>query len=175
MKTLLLLAVLCPLTVLARLGENETQAKTRYGNAVPELIGPNEKPLLPGARELAYNFEGWRVRAAYVGNITHRIEYVKIENGQPKAITEDEVQAVLAAEAGKYKWREEKPRTGYDSLNKLQTAVEGRKWERTDHALASLKLNLVLTLESRDADKIEKKAAKAAGAATPTPGGKPKF
>jgi len=158
----------------ARLGENEAQSKTRYGNPAPELIGANEKPLMLGAKEHAYNFEGWRIRAAYVGGVTHRIEYIKIENAQPKAMTEDELQAVLTAEAGKYKWREDKPRTGYDSLNKLQTAVEGRKWERTDHAFASLKMNLVLTLESRDADKHEKKAAKAAGA-TPPPGAKPKF
>lgn len=171
---LLLAAVLYPLALHARLGENEAQAKSRYGDPTPDLIGANEKPLLTGAKELAYYFEGWRIRAAYVNGLTHRIEYVKIENGQPKAIDKDEVQAVLEAEAGKYKWREEKPRTGYDSLNKLQTAVEGRKWERTDHAMGSLKLNLVLTLESRDADKLEKKAAKSAGA-TPKPGAKPKF
>ncbi len=173
---LLLLAALNPLTLHARLGENESQAKARYGDNVPELIGQNEKPLLPGARELAYNFQGWRVRAAYVGGVTHRVEYIKLsEAGPPKVMTEDELQAVLSAEAGKYKWREEKPRTGYESLNKLQTAVEGRKWERTDHALASLKLNLVLTVESREADKIEKKAAKASGSAPPVPGAAPKF
>ncbi|MEQ1859747.1 MAG: hypothetical protein ABMA13_07425 [Chthoniobacteraceae bacterium] len=171
---LILLVLSLPAIAHARLGENETQAKTRYGAAVPELIGPNEKPLMPGAKELAYNFEGWRIRAAYVGGVTHRIEYIKLENSQPKPISEAEIEAVLAAEAGKYKWREEKPRTGYDSLNKLQTAFEGRKWERTDHALGSFKLNLVLTLESRDAEKLEKKAVKAAGG-TPAPGAKPKF
>ena len=155
----------------ARLGENEPQSKARYGEPVPEMIGGNEKPLMLGAKELAYNFQGWRVRAAFVGGTTHRIEYIKIENNQPKAMTEEELQAVLEAEAGKYKWREDKPRTGYDSLNKLATAVDGRKWERSDHALASLKMNLVLTLDSKDADKHEKKAAKA----TPAPATKPKF
>lgn len=173
MKLLFLGLTLCA-SAHARLGENETQSKTRYGNPMSELIGANEKPLMLGAKELAYNFEGWRIRAAFVGGVTHRIEYVKIENSQPQAMTEDELQAVLTAEGGKFKWREDKPRTGYDSLNKLQTAVEGRKWERTDHALASLKMNLVLTLDSRDADKHEKKAAKSAGA-TPAPGAKPKF
>lgn len=174
MKTLLLLAVLGPLTLHARLGENEGQAKARYGEPVPELIGQNDKPLIPGAKELAYNFQGWRVRAAYLNGITHRIEYIKLpESGQPKPITEEELQAVLDAEAGRFKWREEKPRTGYESLNKLQTAVEGRKWERTDHALASLKLNLVLTLESRDTEKLEKKAAKVPAKGTPP--GAPKF
>ena len=128
MKTLLLIAALCPLTIHARLGENEARAKARYGEPTPDLIGPNDKPLIAGAKEHAYNFQGWRVRAAYVGGITHRIEYIKLpENGQFKPFTEDELQAVLTAETGKYKWREDKPRTGYDSLNKLQTAVEGRK------------------------------------------------
>lgn len=175
MKIFLLLAVLCPLTLQARLGENEAQAKARYGESVPELIGPNEKPLIPGGKEAAYHFQGWRVRAAYLNGVTHRIEYIKLpENGQTKPITEEELQAVLEAEAGKFKWHEEKPRTGYESLNKLQTAVEGRKWERTDHALASLKLNLVLALESRDAEKLEKKAAKTPAKASP-PTGTPKF
>lgn len=176
MKTLLLVTALCPFTLHARLGENEAQAKARYGGPQAELVGQNEKPLMPGAKELAYNFQGWRVRAAYVGGATHRIEYIKLpENGQPKPLTEDELQAVLAAEVGKFKWREEKPRTGYEALNKLQTAFEGRKWERTDHARANLKMNLVLTIESRDVDKLEKKAAKSAPAPAPTPPGTPKF
>lgn len=173
-KTLLLLCLLAPLIAHTRLGENEAQAKARYGSPNPELIGEKETPLLTGAKELAYHFEGWRIRAAYVNGITHRIEYVKIEGGKPKAMTEEEVQAALAAEAGRFKWREEKPRTGYDALNKLQTAFEGRKWERSDHAHATLKANVVLTLDSRDADKLEKKAAKASGRGAPAPA-TPKF
>jgi hypothetical protein len=175
MKLLLVSFLLVCAAAHARLGENEAQSKARYGEPADGLIGATEKPLMLGAKELAYNFEGWRVRVAFAGGVTHRIEYVKLpDNGQTKPLTEAEVQAVLAAEAGKAKWREEKPRTGYDSLNKLQTAIDGRKWERTDHALANLKLNLVLTLQSRDADKLEKKLAKTTGA-TPAPGAAPKF
>ena len=53
------------------------------------------------------------------------------------------------------------------NLNALKTLFDGRNWERSDHAMATLKLNLLLVLESRDADTIEKKLAKQAAAAKP--------
>jgi hypothetical protein len=160
----------------ARLGENEAQSKARYGEPNAALIGGNDKPLIPGAPELAYQFEGWRIRAAFVNGVTHRIEYVKIpENGQLKPLTDAEIEAVLAAEKDKYRWREEKPRTGYQALNDLKEAFEGRRWERSDHAEAVLKMKILFVLQSKDADKLEKQMAKNAGKATPAPGNVPKF
>jgi hypothetical protein len=160
----------------ARLGENEAQSKTRYGEPNADLISANDKPLIPGATELAYNFQGWRVRAAFVNGITHRIEYAKIpEGGQLKPLTDAEVEAVLAAEKDKYKWREDKPRTGYQVLNDLKTAFDGRRWERSDHADAVLKLKILLVVQSKDVEKIEKQLTKAPVKATPAPPGVPKF
>lgn len=171
----LIAAVILP-SAHARLGENEAQSKGRYGEPNAALIGANDKPLIPGATELAYNFEGWRIRAAFVNGITHRIEYVKIpENGQVKPLTDAEVEAVLAAEKDKYRWREEKPRTGYQALNDLKEAFDGRRWERSDHADAVLKMKILLVLQSSDAEKLEKQIAKNAGKATPVPGNVPKF
>ncbi len=174
MKTTRLLPVLCILLATqpahARLGETEAQSQARYGAPQPELIGQNDKPLLPGAKEVAYNYQGWRVRAALVAGVTKRIEYAKLpENGVPKQLTEPEVLAVLDAEKGTFKWKEDKPRTGNEGLDALKKAFEGRKWERNDHARAKLVVNLLLVLETRDADEIEKKLAKtpAKGAATP--------
>ena len=45
-------------------------------------------------------------------------------------------------------------------MNALQTLFEGRVWERSDHALATIKANVVMVLESREADALEKKLAK---------------
>lgn len=145
----------------ARLGEAEAQSQARYGAPTPELSAPNDKPLLPGAKEVIYNFSGYRVRAAFVNNVTVRIEYAHLpENGALKQLTDSEIKVILEAEKATYSWKEEKPKTGNKGLDALQTFAEGRKWERNDHARATLKLNLLLELEARDADSIEKKLAR---------------
>jgi hypothetical protein len=152
----------------ARLGESEAQAQTRYGAPTPELAFPSDKPLLPGAKEVIYNFQGWRVRAAFVNDVTVRIEYAHLpENNAPKQISEPEVKTILDAEKGKFSWREQKPRTGYQELNALKALFDGRVWERSDHAQAKLKYKLLFELETRDADTIEKKLAKQLPASTP--------
>jgi hypothetical protein len=163
-------------TALARLGETEAQSQARYGAPTPELTAPTDKPLLEGAKEVIYNHEGWRVRAAFLNNTTARIEYVHLpENGVPKPITEDEAKAILDAEKAGYGWREEKPRTGVKELNSLKTALEGRRWERSDHALATLKLNLLFVLETREVEAYEKKLGRSSkGTPLPKPG-VPKF
>ena len=160
----------------ARLGETEAQSQQRYGAPVPELVGPTDKPLLAGAKEAAYNFQGWRIRAAFVGGATARIEYVHLpENNAPKPIGEAEIEAILDGEKGKFTWREEKPKTGNKDLNALKTMFDGRRWERNDHALASLKANLLLTLELHEVEAYEKKLAKPPKNSTPAPAGVPKF
>ena len=165
-----------PFSLQARLGETEQQAKARYGDPVDGLVGANDKPLLPGSKELAYNFQGWRVRSAFVNGVTHRIEYAKIpEGGTPKPLTDQEVEALLEAEKGTYKWREQKPRTGYEALNQLAETFSGKTWERSDHADAKLLLKLLFVAQSKDAEKLEKDLAKKVGKATPVPSKVPKF
>lgn len=160
-----------------RLGESEAQSQSRYGAPVAELIGAQEQPLLTGARELAYSFQGWRIRVAFLNGAAARLEYAKIpEGGVPKKLTEAEVQTILEAEKGNFRWREEKPRTGYAGLNALKTAFEGRLWERSDHATARLKYELVMVVDSREVEAYEKKQARSGGKAPATPApGVPKF
>ena len=163
----------------ARLGETEAQSQARYGEPTPQYASQTDKPLMAGAKEVIYFFQGWRVRAAFANNATVRIEYAHVPEGAvPKNIGEAEAKAILEAEKGTFSWREQKPKTGDKNLNALKTYFDGRNWERSDHALATLKLNLLLILESHDADTIEKKLAKQAGAkpgATPAPPVVPKF
>ena len=170
------LVILCTASAYARLGETEEQSRIRYGEAVEGLVGPNDKPLISGAKELAYNFQGWRIRAAFANGVTHKIEYVKIpDGGTLKPVTDEEVQALLEAEKGTYKWREQKPRTGNDGLDKLKETFDGKIWERSDHADAKLVMKLILVVQSRDAEKLEKELAKKAGKAAPVPPKVPKF
>ena len=86
---------------------------------------------------------------------------------------------MLEGEKGKFAWREEKPRTGYKELNSLKALFEGRQWERSDHARAALKAELLLIVESREAADLENKFSKGAGKpgkATPSGApGVPKF
>jgi hypothetical protein len=160
----------------ARLGETEAQSSARYGEPNPDLVKGDEKPLIAGAKELAYFFEGWRVRVALVGDRTHRIQYVKVEDGAPKPIKEEEIEALLEAEKGNSRWREQKPRLGNEGLNKLKETFDGRRWERGDNATAKLlHLGHVLEFESRDAEKLEKKLSKTLPKATPAPKKLPGF
>jgi hypothetical protein len=179
---------LCATPAFARLGETEAQSKARYGEEQPDLIGANDKPLLVGAKEAAYFFQGWRVRAAFVNGVTHKIEYAKlvdgtpttldatvleafVKQGGPRKIKPEEITTILEAEKGQanYRWREVKPRTGNDVLDALKKTFDGRVWERSDNAQAKVVFDLVIQLESRDADKLEKQLAKAASKATPAP------
>lgn len=169
-------AIFVPLSALARLGETEAQSQARYGEPVEGMIGGDEKPLLPGATERVYNFQGWRVRAAFVGGSTVRIQYVHIENSAPKKLSEAETKTLLEAERGKYAWREERSKNAGIAAEVEKAIKAGfslNKWERTDHAKAELALGIAMQFEARDSDAIEKKLAKTAAVSKPAGGNPP--
>ena len=161
----------------ARLGETEGQSQQRYGQAREDLTGPNDRPLMPGALERAYEYEGWRVRAAFAGGVCVRIEYVHMpQDGLPQKIADSEIAAILNAEKANFSWREEKATKQPGAAGDIEKAIKGalnvRKWQRSDHAIAELALGLVIKMESRDAKEIERKLAKLAKE-KPAPGTKP--
>lgn len=154
-----------PSIVHARLGETEGQSQQRYGQPREGLLGPADKELMPGSIEKAYEYQGWRVRAAFVNGTCVRIEYAHLpENNLPKQIAEQEISAILEAEKGKFSWKEEKATKQTGPAGDLEKALKGafgvRKWGRSDRATADLALGLVLKLHSRDADVLAKKLAK---------------
>lgn len=166
MKTIAFLLLLSS-SALARLGETEAESTKRYGAPTTTLAAPTDKTLLEGAKEVTYSYEGWRVRVAFLNGKAARMEYAKLpEGGALKKLSETEVNAILEAEKGQnsFRWKEEKPRTGFEGLNKLQTAVQGRRWERSDHAIAKLLFDLVVVLEGREVEAYEKKLARQSGA-----------
>jgi hypothetical protein len=148
----------------ARILETEGQSQLRYGQPREDLTGPNDKPLMPGAVEKAYEYQGWRIRAAFVGAICHRIEYAHLPvDGQLVQVTDAEVAKILEAEKGTSSWKEEKSKTPFElkGLEKgLKQAFKVNKWVRGDKAKAETALGLVLKIESRDAEDIEKKLGK---------------
>lgn len=172
-KMIVLAALLCAFTAHARLLETEGQSQIRYGQPREDLTGPNDKPLIVGAVEKAYEYQGWRIRAAFVGGYCHRIEYAHLPvDGQLVQITDAEVAKVLEAEKGKYSWKEEKSKMPLhlkDIEKGIQKAFKINKWVRNDKAKAESALGLVLKIESKDAEDLEKKLAKL----PKTPGTKP--
>lgn len=148
----------------ARILETEGQSQLRYGQPREDLTGPNDKPLMPGSVEKAYEYQGWRIRAAFVGGFCHRIEYAHLPvDGQLVQITDAEVAKILDAEKGNSSWKEEKSKTPLElkGLEKgLKQAFKVNKWVRGDKAKAETALGLVLKIESRDAEDIEKKLGK---------------
>jgi len=100
MKLHIALAALS-ITTLAygRLGETEGQSQLRYGQPREDLTAPNDQPLMPGSIEKSYEFHGWRVRAAFVNGVCHRIEYAHIPvDGQLKQIADADIKTILDAE-----------------------------------------------------------------------------
>jgi hypothetical protein len=157
-----------------RIGETEAQSQARYGQAREDLTGASDKPLLPGAVERCYEYQGWRVRAAFAGGACQVIEYVHIpENGVPKQISEAEVTAILEAEKGKSRWKEEKIKAPgpYAEIAKgIKGAFKLNKWERTDGAIAEFALGLVLKISDRNADDWAKRLARGTGKKDPKAG-----
>lgn len=157
----------------ARLGETEAQNQARYGPAAADLIGANEKPLVPGVNDVACKFQGWRLRVAFLNGVAARIEYAQLPEGTAcKQITDAQVKTILEAESNKLHWREQKPAKtgdiGKDIGAAIASAVAGKAWERSDHATAALKSgNIVLLVELPAVAAYEKKLGKSPGAAGP--------
>lgn len=158
----------------ARLGETEGQSQARYGQAREDLAARTDKPLLPGAVERCYEYQGWRVRAAFAGGACQVIEYAHIpENGVPKPITEAEIAAILEAEKGKGRWKEEKVKAPgpYGEIAKgIKDAFKLNKWERSDGAIAEFALGLILKISDRNAGDWAKRLAREAAKQAPKAG-----
>lgn len=145
----------------ARIGDTEGQSQQRYGQPREDLTGAGDKPLMIGAVERAYEYKGFRIRAAFAEGKCVVIEYAKIpEDGVPKQLVEAEIAAILEAEKGQYRWKEEKIKAppGVAEIAKgIQGALNLNKWERTDGAIAEKALGLVVKISAKDADRWEKR------------------
>ena len=158
---LLLFACLTTTSAFARLGETQEQATTRYG--VPKQTQPPKygQPLMEGAQELTYEYQGWKIRCSLLratDGVSYivREEYTKLPKpNMALQISEDERKAILEGEGGLASWAERK--TGELSVNpikllqnQLTHSFMGRTWVRTAdsavavHALGGTPLRLDL-------------------------------
>ena len=158
-------------SALARLGETQDQAEARYGLPKSEKTSKFGRPLVDGAKELTFEYEGWRIRCALLlatdgKEYIVREEYRKLSNRKTATtprIRDFELDAVLNAQAGVSPWT--KKLTGNPNPNPLQALTNqlahtsgftGTVWTRSDGAEARLDRGAIsLILELPQARKHE--------------------
>lgn len=146
--TLLLLTT----TAFARLGDTREQAEARYGLPKKEKPPVGAQPLIDGARELTFEYEGWRIRCALLlakdgQEYIVREEYTKIWNSQvmkaggSPQIRDFELKAVLSGESNGSQWSDVSTgdfigKTIGSIVGKGPNPVLGKVFRRSDGAQA---------------------------------------
>ncbi len=106
----------------AHLGATLAEATARYGAAV-EL---KSKP--PATSEHRFTIADLTIAADFINDTVHRLTYRR-----PRAFTEEEIQKLLAENAGTHSWLAET-----DQLNPARAALGSRVWRRSDRGGAIL-------------------------------------
>jgi hypothetical protein len=155
-----------------RLGGTADQFATRYGapaDSPASAILDKNFPLLEGATHHTYEYEGWKIRAAFVepeGRAV-RMEYSKIiKPGVTATIQDYELQAIMNANtpAGTT-WKQiaynnpDSPNTGLSKLFEgyFGNAIGEKMWQRSDGALLWLRSKITARLELPAAHEYEAK------------------
>jgi hypothetical protein len=158
-------------TAFARLGDTQDQAEERYG--LPKKMPSRASTLIDGARELTFEYQGWRIRCAllpasdgkeYVVREQYaKIVSVAIKAGGPLNIRDFECEAVRAGEAGNMTWKRKiigdlgkDVTTTLSNQFALNLGLSGTIWVRDDGAVARLDLGgSCITLDLPQARKYE--------------------
>jgi hypothetical protein len=167
------IVALCGLSpVYARLGEDPIQFANRYGapkDGQVSQINDRNSPLIEGAIHHTYEYQGWKIRAAFLqeNGPAVRVEYSKILNGGVNPRVQDyELQAIMNANApAGYVWKEiayNNPNSPNKSLEKFSQALGGalmgeKMWQRSDGAILWLRSHLIVRLELPAAREYEAK------------------
>ena len=164
--------ICCSSSVYARLGETAVQFANRYGapkDGPASQINDRNFPLIEGAIHHIYEYQGWKIRAAFVqvDGPAVRVEYSKILKGGVNARVEDyELQAVMTANApAGYVWKEiayNNPDLPNKRLEKFSQALGGaimgeKMWQRSDGAILWLRAHMIVRLELPAAREYEAK------------------
>lgn len=158
----LLIAFLLAASSDARIGETSIQFADRYGRPRDTnltKITDTQFPLVEGAIHHTYEYQGWKIRAAFLqlDGPAVRVDFQKL-SGAPSGITvqDFELQAIAAANtpAG-MTWKQilySDPNSSNGPLGKLGEAYFGamigeKMWQRSDGAIMWLRSNLIVRLE----------------------------
>lgn len=161
-QTLFLLVLFSCAAAFGRIGETALQFVDRYG---PPKDTPVSKasdknfPLVEGAIHHVYEYQGWRIRAAFLqlDGPAVRMDYSKIVTAGVNARIQDyEVQAIMVANTPPGTSWKQVPYSNSDSPNKgagkLMEAYLGsmtgqKMWQRSDGAILWLRSPLFVRLE----------------------------
>jgi hypothetical protein len=146
----------------ARLGETSIQFADRYGRPKDSSltkISDTQFPLVEGATHHTYEYQGWKIRAAFLqlDGPAVRMDYQKTTSS-PAGLTirDDEVQAIASANTPDgMSWKRvlyNNPDSPNGPAGKVVEAYlagsAGQKmWQRTDGAILWLRSNLIVRLE----------------------------
>jgi hypothetical protein len=149
-------------TAFGRLGETALQFVDRYGaprDTPASKAMDKTMPLLEDAIHHVYEYQGWRIRAAFlqVDGPAVRVEYQKIISpGVNPSVQDYELQAIMTANtpAG-MSWKQiaynnpDSPNKGLAKLAEgfLGGATGQKMWQRTDGAILWLRSKLVVRVE----------------------------
>ena len=163
-------------TLDARIGETPIQFVDRRGapkDTASSKILDKSLPLLEGAVHHTYEYQGWKIRAAFLqlDSPAVRMDYQKIAmTGVNPTIQDYELQAIMTANtpAG-MSWtpmaydNPDSPNKGLAKAVEAVVAVGEKMWRRTDGAILWLRSNVTVRLELPTAREYEAqlKAAKA--------------
>jgi hypothetical protein len=141
----------------ARIGETAIQFVDRYG---PPRDTPSSKildknsPVVEGAIHHVYEYQGWRIRAAFLqlDGPAVRVDYSKM--GPSPLIKDYELGAIMTANtpAG-MRWtpmaydNPDSPNKGLAKAFESFVAVGQKMWRRTDGAVVWLRSNLIVRME----------------------------
>ncbi len=137
-------------SVQARLRDNVTGSIARYGSPVDES-GMIMIPLLKGTKEMRFHHHGWRIRAAFLGNRTVVISYMKIHSpGSDTLLQKDEIEAILRVESQGYKWVRLEKGDIITASRKYQEIANSSDtvWKNGKGAIAWVGANRALTIIS---------------------------
>ena len=156
-RCLVLLLICCP-AVHARLKDSETESRERYGSPLRNAF-KSPWPMVPGGGEKSYDFEGWRITAAYHRGTTVAIKYMRLSKpGESvRELKDYEIKAILDAEAGGGQWKPAGTINPAETLSKMVT--NSSEWKTTNGRTAK-KVATTITLELPEAEAI-RRAAKA--------------
>lgn len=154
--------ILSSAAAFARIGETTLQFVARYGppkDAPSSKIYDKNSPLVEGAIHHVYEYQGWRIRAAFLqlDGPAVRMDHSKIPAaGVSSTIKDYELQAIMTANtpAG-MAWKQiaynnpDSPNKGANKLfeSYLGAATGQKMWQRSDGAILWLRSNLIIRLE----------------------------
>jgi hypothetical protein len=152
----------------ARIGEKALQFVDRYGpprDTSSSKIYDKNSPLVEGAIHHVYEYQGWKIRAAFLqlDGPAVRMEFSK--RGSDTVIKDYELQAIVTANTPMgMSWKQimynaDLPGNAITKLSQayFANAIGEKMWRRTDGVILWLRSNLIVRLELPIAHEYEAK------------------